>query len=162
MAVAVSMRQALTALRMWPMRRWVAAAVSGGLVAVLVGVPTGVISTTWYTRMTPVLWWNYPIWALTVVLSGLALATYVRSGDGGSPVAGVAGGGLLSALAVGCPVCNKIVVLALGSSGALSIWAPIQPVLGVAALAAISYALVRRLRGEVSCRSVAGRPSARA
>lgn len=34
--------------------------------------------------------------------------------------------------AVGCPACNKIAVILLGTSGALNLWAPVQPVLGVA------------------------------
>jgi hypothetical protein len=27
--------------------------------------------------MTPVLWWNYPVWVLTAILTGLIVATYV-------------------------------------------------------------------------------------
>ena len=42
------------------------------------------------------------------------------------------GGGMLSMFAVGCPACNKIAVILLGTSGALNLWAPVQPVLGVA------------------------------
>lgn len=146
------MSEALTGLQVWPMRRWLAATGGAVVVAVLVGVPTGLISTPWYTRMTPVQWWNYPIWVATVVLSGLAVATYVRTNESSdSSAAGVLGGGILSAFAVGCPVCNKLVVIAIGTSGALNVWAPIQPVLGVAALALLAYALVRRLRAEVSC-----------
>ena len=44
-------------------------------------------------------------------------------------------GGALTFFAVGCPVCNKLVVLALGFSGALTYFAPLQPALGIAALA---------------------------
>jgi len=40
------------------------------------------------------------------------------------------GGGLLSFLAIGCPICNKLVVLALGLGGVLRWFAPIQPLLG--------------------------------
>jgi hypothetical protein len=28
--------------------------------------------------MTPVVWWDYPIWAISAVLFGLVAATYVR------------------------------------------------------------------------------------
>jgi hypothetical protein len=106
--------------------------------------------------MTPVQWWNYPIWTATALLSGLIVATYVRQPVGDSPPdhargTGVAGG-LLSFLAVGCPVCNKIVVAAIGVSGALDYWAPIQPVLGVASLGLLAWALYRRLDGERRCR----------
>lgn len=46
----------------------------------------------------------------------------------------MASGGLLSYFAIGCPVCNKLVVLALGSSGAISWFAPLQPLLAVASV----------------------------
>jgi hypothetical protein len=147
-----SVAEALIGLRRWPARRWLAVAGAAIGVALLVGIPTGVISTPWYTRMTPVLWWNYPIWAATAALSGVALATYVRTGNrSDSPRVGILSGGILSTFAVGCPICNKLVVLAIGTSGALNIWAPVQPVLGAGALAVLAYAVIRRLQAEVSC-----------
>lgn len=45
----------------WPARRWIAAVLGAGVTAVLIGVPTGIIPTSLYSRMTPVLWWNYPV-----------------------------------------------------------------------------------------------------
>ncbi len=35
------------------------------------------------------------------------------------------GGGLLWVFAIGCPICNKLAVIALGVSGALAYFAPI-------------------------------------
>lgn len=142
-------------LRAWPAVRWVSAAVGTALAGLVVGIPTGIVNTDLYQRMTPVLWWNYPVWVATSVLSGLLLATYVRtrtiptSADKGAT--GGLVGGTLSFLAVGCPVCNKIVVAALGVSGALNIWAPVQPALGVFSVALLAWALSRRLRNEQSC-----------
>lgn len=49
-------------------------------------------------------------------------------------------------LAIGCPVCNKIALLLLGTSGALTIYAPLQPVLGVLSLALLAGTLAWRLR----------------
>lgn len=54
--------------------------------------------------------------------------------------------GLGAFLAIGCPVCNKVVLLLLGTSGALSIWAPIQPVLGGASLVLLAVTAVWRIR----------------
>ncbi len=53
-------------------------------------------------------------------------------------------------LAIGCPVCNKLALLLLGTSGALSIWAPIQPVLGAVSLALLTATVVWRLRLRAS------------
>ncbi|MGO0575565.1 hypothetical protein [Ornithinimicrobium panacihumi] len=60
-------------------------------------------------------------------------------------------GGLLTFFAVGCPVCNKLVLLLLGYAGAMQWFAPVQPVLAVAAVAALGWALHARLKGEREC-----------
>lgn len=138
----------------WPARRVVTAMVTGAVFALAVGVPTGLVSTPVYARMTPVLWWNYPVWAVSAVLGGLVVATYVRRPQDRAPRSGASvasGGGVLAALAVGCPVCNKLVVAALGASGAMTIWAPLQPVLGVVSVLLLAWALRRRLRNEYAC-----------
>ena len=63
--------------RHWPRRRVAAAGLATVTFALAVGVPTGVVPTPLYTRMTPVLWWNYGVWAATAVLGGLVVATYI-------------------------------------------------------------------------------------
>lgn len=141
----------------WPMRRWLVAVLAASLAALLMGIPTGVVPTSFYTRMTPVTWWDYPIWAASSALLGLIAATYVRAPD----IAAASlpdrakrsvGAMLLSTFAVGCPICNKLVVALLGASGALSYFQPIQPVLGMAALGLLVAGLMVRLRGESACR----------
>jgi hypothetical protein len=144
----------LTSISLWGARRW-GAAVGGALVVALaIGLPTEMIPNPWFTRMMPVVWWNYPVWIATAVLAGLLLATYVREeqhllDDRPGRRGGL--GGVLAFFAVGCPVCNKLVVLALGTSGAMSWFAPVQPLLALAALALLAVALRGRLRGQVSC-----------
>ena len=54
-------------------------------------------------------------------------------------------GGFVSFLAVGCPVCNQAVVALVGTSGALSWWAPVQPVVGLLAVGLLVYTLRKRL-----------------
>lgn len=108
-------------MRTWGRRRWGAAAASTAVVYVVVAVPTGVVSTPFYTRMTPVFWWNYPILAATALLSGLVAATYVHPAAPPSGAGKLGVGGVLSGLAVGCPVCNKLIVALIGVSGALNI-----------------------------------------
>ena len=138
-------------MRSWTWQRWIVAVVTSLLAAVVIGVPTGVIESPFYTRMTPVLWWNYPVWALSAGLTGLIVATYVRSPAARSGAGRVTAGGVLSAFAVGCPICNKLVVALIGLSGALNYWAPMQPILGLASLALLAFALRSRLRGERAC-----------
>ena len=71
--------------------------------------------------------------------------------DAAAPSGAALAGGILTWFAVGCPVCNKIALLALGYSGALTWFAPAQPYLAAAALLLTAGALVVRLRGQVSC-----------
>ena len=139
-------------LRSWTANRWLVASAATTLAALAMGIPTGAVRTSLYRRMTSVTWWEYPVWAASAVLLGILTATYVRarpipSGGGGR----AAGGGVLATFAIGCPICNKIVVTLIGVSGALDYWAPLQPVLGLSSIALLLIALVVRLRGESSC-----------
>lgn len=45
----------------WPPRRIGAAVLAGTVFALAVGIPTGVVPSPGYTRMTAVQWWNYPV-----------------------------------------------------------------------------------------------------
>ena len=151
-----SLASCLASLRTWSVGRWATAAAVSLLVALAIGIPTGIVRTSFYTRMTAVTWWDIPIWALTSLLAGLTAATYLRQRGGAPPAASRGHRSIAatvgSAFAVGCPICNKLVVAVLGVSGALSYWAPLQPALGVVSVGLLTLGLVMRLRGEVSCR----------
>jgi hypothetical protein len=143
-------RQAVMALRDWPARRWLVACVGTAVCGLALGVPTDVVPNRFAHRVLAVTWWSYPTLALTALLGGLLIASYVRSPD--QPTATRAtSGGLLSFLAIGCPVCNKVVVLALGTTGAVSLWAPLQPVMAAASISLLGWALVTRLANQSAC-----------
>ncbi len=168
----------LATLRTWTARQWWSAAVVGAGVALAVGLPTDVIPNPVFGRPVPVTWWSYPVLALTAAMGGVLIATYVRptsdletdTEDGRSPAGtsieleaeaerqaktgGVAG--MLSFFAVGCPVCNKIVLVALGTAGARQWFEPFQPVLAVASLLLLGYALMARLTSARACPTAAG------
>lgn len=146
------MNAVVTGLRAWPARRW---AVALALTVIFAGVAGGITdlipNPLSYREIAPA-WWSYPILLATSVLGGLVLASYVRSPAQPSAEGKMAGGGLLSVLAIGCPVCNKLVVLALGTSGALTWWAPLQPIVGLASVGVLGWALWTRLSAEGSCK----------
>lgn len=123
---------------------WSRALTGAVLSAAVVGVPTDVIDNSMFMRMTPDRWWELPVLALTAVLT--AMWAGIRLGDQQDRAGSVRvyGGSLLSALAVGCPVCNKIVMALLGVSGAIGVWAPLQPLLALASLAVLATAVVAR------------------
>jgi hypothetical protein len=145
----------------WSRTRWLVAVLGGLIIAVLVALPTAVIPNPVFGRSIAVTWWSYPVVVVTAILGGLLVATYVRTGEpsaaepnedeiDGATKLGMAGT-LVSFFAVGCPVCNKLILLALGASGAVTWFAPFQPFLAVASVALMAVALRIRLRNETSC-----------
>ncbi|WP_225752776.1 hypothetical protein [Actinotalea sp. Marseille-Q4924] len=163
--VVATPRELGIALRAWTPRQVGAAVLLAGAFALLLGIPTVLIPNPVFGREIPVVAWNYPVWIASAALAGMLAATYVRpsasrvSGpdaaddapDAAAPSRAALAGGILTWFAVGCPVCNKIALLALGYSGALTWFAPVQPYLAAAALLLPAGALVVRLRGQVSC-----------
>lgn len=149
----------------WPMRRWVVAVASAVGYALLIAIPTDLIDTPVFSREIPPTWWSWPALVVSSVLAGLLTATYVRVPGTSEPAGGPDDdgveldrsakggylGGFLTFFAVGCPVCNKLVLLALGTSGAMTWFEPVQPVLSLAAIGVLVWALRVRLRGDVSC-----------
>lgn len=144
----------------WSARQWMTALVAAVLVTLAVGLPTDVIPNPVFGRPVDVTWWSYPVLVVTAVLGGLLAATYVREPDASNAVEdeidrpGRAGGlgGLLSFFAIGCPTCNKLVIVAIGSTGALDWFAPAQPVLAILSIALLGWALRVRLDNDVACR----------
>ncbi|MEI7744266.1 MAG: hypothetical protein WCK58_11040 [Chloroflexota bacterium] len=128
------------------------------------GLVTAIIPNPVFGRSVPPEPFAIWTWLLSAPFMGLVLATYTapvlpsplvmvgpltpvevasverRSSRLGS----LAGFGTF--LAIGCPVCNKIALLLLGASGAMSYWAPIQPWVATASLALLGVTAVWRLR----------------
>lgn len=144
----------LTAVMLWPAKRWGTAVVVAIATFFVIGIPTAVISNPVFGRAIGVTAWSMPVLIATSVLSGMLFATYVRmdsvvTDEIPAKVGSV--GGFLAYLAVGCPVCNKIALVALGSTGAIQYFAPVQPYLGAAGVLLLMYALRKRLVNEAQC-----------
>ena len=124
---------------------WPRALIGGALSVIAVGVPTDVMDNPLFTRMSPVRWWEVPVLLCIAVLTAMWAGLRPPRTEGvGS--ARTWGSSLLGALAVGCPVCNKVVIALLGTSGALGLWAPLQPMLALASLIILATAVVARWR----------------
>ncbi|NLT25936.1 MAG: hypothetical protein GXX90_04700 [Microbacteriaceae bacterium] len=145
----------LAVLRAWPARRWFVALSTAAITYLVIAIPTVLIPNPWFAREIPPTIWAQPVAIVSSVLAGMLTATYVRSPLGNEQLEreGRAGllGGVVTFFAVGCPVCNKLVLLALGWSGAMQFFAPVQPLLAAASIALLAWALVRRMRGEIAC-----------
>ena len=164
------------ALAAWTRRQWITALGASMGLGLAMGLSTVLIPNRVFGRQIPSLAWNYPVWVIVSILSGMIAATYIdvegatsreapedRFVDADSTIAvetrsegarsakfGSAGA-ILGWFAVGCPVCNKLALLALGYTGALQWFGAAQPILAVAGIALLVWALWKRLQGEVSC-----------
>ena len=129
-------------LRSLPRDTWIRALGYGAVAAVAIGIPSDLVPNPIFGRPVPPRTIDYVIWPITALLMGLVLA--IRRGptpDDARPM----WAGFMSFLAVGCPTCNQVVVALVGTSGALSWWAPVQPIVGAAAIGLLLWALRKRL-----------------
>ena len=107
-------------------------------------IPTDLIPTPLFTRQVEPTAWAWPVAIITAVLAGVLIALPRPTSCRPATRTGIIGGGL-AYLAVGCPTCNHLVVLALGATGALTWFAPIQPYLALIALAVLISAIAHRI-----------------
>lgn len=143
-------------LRRWPARRWWVAVGTALFTVVFIAVPTDLIDTPLFAREVAPTSWSWPVLLVSAILAGLVTATYVAHPDGAEPSRAVGrlgmAGWVVTFFAVGCPVCNKLVLLALGATGAMQFFEPVQPYLAAASIGLLSWALYARLSRENSCR----------
>jgi hypothetical protein len=134
----------------------IASGLAFGLVAAIIPNPV-------FGRQIPPEAFAVGVWLVSAPLMGIVMATYTAPVTA-SPIRIVALGpaeaeaargrsttlgslaGFGAFLAIGCPVCNKIALVLLGTSGALSIYAPIQPLIGAVSLALLVVTAAWRLR----------------
>ena len=130
------------------------------------GLVAAIIPNPVFGRQIPPEPFAIAVWLLSAPLMGLLGATYsapaAPAGAAGEPVplvvtpaAGASGregtalgtaASVAAFLAIGCPVCNKIALVLLGASGAMTVFAPLQPVIGAASLVLLAGTLAWRLR----------------
>lgn len=132
--------------------RFVLAALGGtALSLVILGIPTAVIPNPWFTRMLATDTTNVVVLIASAPMMGALIATYIAPASAtpdphGARMAPTSAAGIGAYLAIGCPICNKIIVGVLGISGAVNVFAPLQPFIGAASVAVLAVTLVWRLR----------------
>ena len=148
------MPNCFAALISWSPKRWIVAVSVALLTYFVIALPTAVVKNPIFGRTTTATDWSITVIVITSILTGLLTATYVKNefSDENPRQLKIGGAGaLLSFFAVGCPVCNKLALIALGYSGAIQYFAPIQPYLALAGIALLMFSLRMRLNNEFSC-----------
>ncbi len=128
------------------------------------GLVTAIIPNPVFGRQIPPEAFAIGVWLISAPLMGIVMATYTAPVTTMPPVRIVPLGPAVTAtarersttlgslagfgafLAIGCPVCNKIALVLLGTSGAMSVYAPIQPLIGAVSLALLIVTAAWRLR----------------
>jgi hypothetical protein len=152
---ASSLAVALCELRDGRLLAW------GALLAVVVlavfGFVTAIIPNPVFGRSVAPEPFAIAVWLLSAPLAGLLWATYlVPGGPGAVPtVLGASGrtgtttgtiGSAAAFIAIGCPMCNKVALVLLGASGTMTVFAPLQPLIGFLSVALLAGTLAWRLR----------------
>lgn len=139
----------------WP--RFVVMAAAATLsYALVVGIVTAVVPNPFFDRKLSVDAWNLLSLVVPAMLFGPLAATYLVPWPQACTVTGRASaGGVLSFLAAGCPVCNKLVVLAVGTTGAVEYFRPLQPLLGTVSVLFLGIALRARWQSRAETPQVA-------
>jgi hypothetical protein len=146
-------------------RRFFASAIAWSLVPLVAfGLIAAIIPNPVFGRQIPPEPFAIAVWLVSAPLIGLLGATYtaravpasatmgalvlVPAGDLGERQGTTLGtvASLGTFLAIGCPVCNKIALVLLGASGAMTLFAPIQPIIGAASLMLLAATLAWRFR----------------
>jgi hypothetical protein len=149
LAPAVRLRDTLD------VRFWLVAIAATGATLLLLGLPADLVPNPLFARQVPAEPFAYAVWLVSAPLAGLVAATYLVPvpGDAGRQAALPGRSGPLATLgaagaflAVGCPVCNKIALLLLGWSGALTVFGGLQPALGALSVVLLAATLAWRLR----------------
>ncbi|MPZ97793.1 MAG: hypothetical protein GEU80_00415 [Dehalococcoidia bacterium] len=137
-----------TALALFGVRGWSLALLGAIATFVVIGIPASLIENPIFDRQIAARPQDYVIWVMSAALGGLIIGTFalapIVAGQGKA-----ATGGVLTVIAVGCPVCNQAAVLLLGTSGALNVFGPSQLYIGLASLILLGWTLLIRAQAVV-------------
>lgn len=115
------------------------------LIAVSVFLLFGTVTALWenpfFTRMTPVVGYEFILLALESVLLGLYFS--VKRTACATKTSGA--GGVLGFLGIACPACNKILLILFGAGFLLTCFEPVRLYVGLLGIGLLFFALEKKL-----------------
>ena len=128
-------------------QRVIAFGLGAGIVSFLVlAISTAIIPNPIFPREEPVRIFDLEVLGAVTLLAAALGATYAMPKSCPLQRNKLVSGGVLSFIAIGCPVCNVAVVALIGTGGALAWFAPVQPFIGLAAIGMLALALAMQIR----------------
>jgi len=130
----------------------------GGFV-LLFGIPTALIPTPWFIRMIPARLSDYVFLLVNSGLIGayIGLHTYEKHERNKRGDVMATTGSIANIFAVGCPICNKLLVVLLGASAIMAYIEPMRIWLGILSAGLIAFALwfkIKNIKECVTCKTV--------
>ena len=120
------------------------------LFLLVLGIPTAVIPNPYFTRMTPIYWFDYFYLIADSLLLGIYFGLVIskkltRRSDGK-----IASGGLAGFFGIACPICNKLLLWLFGATWLLQYFEPIRPFVGLLSVIILLWA-IRSVRQPAYC-----------
>lgn len=119
----------------------------------LFGIPTALIPTPWFTRMIPARSLDYVFLLLNSGLIGAYIGVHAYEKHERSKRGDVLAttGSLTNILAVGCPICNKLLVALIGASAIMTYIEPARIWIGLLSTGLVGVALFLKIKNIKSC-----------
>lgn len=123
----------------------------------LFGIPTALIPTPWFVRMIPARLSDYVFLLLNSALIGayVGLHMYEKHERNKRGDVMATTGSIANIFAVGCPICNKLLVALLGTSAIMTYIEPLRVWLGVLSAGLVGAAVwfkIKNVRTCVACK----------
>lgn len=131
---------------MLPWRMILFGVAAGAISFLALAISTSIIPNPIFPREEPVRVLDYAILASVSVLAAGLGASFAVPRACPLQRNKLLSGGILTFLAISCPVCNVAVVTLIGTGGALAWFAPVHSLLGLAAIATLTVALIMQIR----------------
>ena len=112
--------------------------VSGIVVFLVFGIPTALIPTGLFKRMTQVTFFDYLFLILIPILFGIFIFLHLNRNRTNKKTCAATGGFVSGWLAVICPICTSFLVYIFGASTLLTYFDPVRPVFGALSVAILS------------------------
>lgn len=112
----------------------------------ILGIPTALIPTGFYKRMTPPTIIDYSILSIVSILIGANASVYFYKKFGQKNGLAALGSGFLGFFAISCPICVSFLVAIFGTAFMLAYYDPIRPLLGAISIVVLSATLLFNLK----------------
>jgi hypothetical protein len=110
------------------------------------GTVTAVIPNSFFRRMTQVTTLDYLFLFVTSLLVGIFVALHFFHKGNRACTASAVSGGIGGFVSFSCTVCNKFLVLALGTAGVLAFVEPYRPLIGLLGIGLLGFSVALKIK----------------